>query len=130
MGKYYIKLNRNNECTKCHKTSQKGGECWEKGLCARCYDTKTLTCKQCGGTSNNRNGGCWKSEGICGRCAKRQQAPKKYEPQYKLCPKCYDRLSALYYTKNTIHINSHNYVCPGCREIFILNDKFKVYNGQ
>jgi hypothetical protein len=128
MGKYYVKLNRNLICSKCGVKSQRYGKCWEKGVCANCFDSRYLSCKICGATSNNVKAHCWK-DNLCGLCWKRENKPKKYEPQYKLCKNCNERLVALFYTRNGIHVNTGNYICPKCSEIFIFSTKYRVNNG-
>lgn len=129
MSKYYVHKNRNLECSKCHVKSQKWGKCWEKGLCAKCFNMCVLSCRKCGAVSNNVTAICWTTEGICGICYRTEHAPKKAEPQYKLCPKCYERLHALFYTSNNVYVNTRNYICNHCSEIFILSDKYKVNHG-
>lgn len=128
MGKYYKKLNRNLICSKCHIISQRWGKCWEKGLCANCFDSKVLDCRICHATSNNIKAHCWK-DGICGRCWRAENKPKRYEPQYKLCKNCNERLVVLCYKKRDIHVNTGNYACPKCSEIFIFSTRYKINHG-
>lgn len=125
MGKYYVHLNRNLICSSCGKTSQRWGKCWERGICANCFDGRVLTCRQCGAISKHINGKCWK-QGICGLCARREATPKRYIPQYHMCPKCGERMMALALKKNGVYLNTGNYMCTFCSEIFILNTKYKV----
>ena len=114
-------------CLKCGKTSQKGGRCWDKGICAKCANyiyRKSLTCKECGAGSNHINGLCWK-EGLCGKCNSKRIHPRK-ERNYSLCS-CGEYLISMTYNKNRVYINSKCKVCPKCSVIYLeRNNKFRL----
>lgn len=83
-----------------------------------------LTC-ECGNTSNHIGAKCWKN----GQCRKCYYTPKKGIPLYKTCPNCKQVMVRLWYTKRWVSVNTKNYICTNCSEIFILNDKYRITYG-
>ena len=115
-------------CKGCGKISDKAiGMCWDKkGMCANCAKNiyNKLKCKECGGTSRHTGGLCWK-EDLCGKCHRKKQNPRRYEPTYSLC-KCGERLISLTYTKRGTYVRTPYKICTKCSVVHIYESKYKL----
>ena len=129
------------KCVSCGKPQgyKKNTLNWKKHtMCCECarrkhwQDYAVMKCKKCNNTSNHITAKCWKKYGLCRDCVKKEHPEeypnKEFKPSYyKICPKCFNIMQKLFYTK--LHVfgkNTNLYVCTECVCIYNMGTRFNI----